>query len=123
MTSPMSTLSTCLLRARLPVEDEKRLQAAIETRLAAHAIEAKREVQLGAGPHSLGTIDFLTAHGIGIEVKIKGGSRAIWAQLCRYAQDRRVTALALVTAKPFACPAFTPLGTPVTVINLSQGWL
>ena len=58
-----------------------------------HGLEHEHEVRLD--DHS--RIDFLTAAGVGIEVKIAGSVEDVLRQLIRYSQHPRVQALVLVT--------------------------
>lgn len=74
-------------------EDE--LQAGLAEILDAAGIEHKREVPLTGRDR----IDFLTADGVGIEVKVKGGLQELTRQIHRYAQSERVTAIVVVSTK------------------------
>lgn len=116
-----------LARARLPLNDEKALQAVIAERLTREGIHHAREVPIAGG-----IIDFVCwVDGpamsskpvkLGVEVKIKGGAQAIRRQLEGYAADRDLDALALVTAKPISL-GFVIGGKPLHVFDLGRGWL
>lgn len=110
-----------LARMRLPLEDEKALQAVIAERLENYGVGLVREM-----PVTGGVIDFFVpVIGAGIEVKIKGAGLAIRRQLAGYADDARIAELVLVTAKPVALPE--TIGrrrrVPVTLVDISRGWL
>ena len=106
-----------LRHLRLPLSDEKRLQAEIALALAAAGIDAAREVHLGDGD----VIDFMVGC-TGVEVKIKGAKRAIYHQLERYAQHEEIVDLLLVTNVPMGFPT-TIAGKPVYLLNLAKAWL
>jgi len=138
-------LFTCLQKARMPLEDEKRLQADIADRLERFGIAAEREVQLYAPPDladrsmrveiggvelkvtgvGVGVIDFyVPSLKTGIEVKIKGNAGDVLRQLRRYAADPRLERIVLVTGKSFSVPE--TIGTRrvlLETINLARGWL
>jgi len=59
---------------------------------------------------------------VGVEVKIGGAKRAIYRQLCRYAEDEAICSLVLVTAAAMGLPP-TINGKPVTVFSLGRAWL
>lgn len=82
-------------------------------------LDADHEATLTAGER----IDFLTANGIGIEVKVDGQARDVWRQLTRYAACPQVTALLLVTTRRrHAAGAPRAIGAiPVTVLVLRGG--
>ena len=102
----------CLSSHRFDSSTEERLQAGIGQALAGAGLELTREVVLGPGSR----IDFLSACGLGIEVKIEGAESAVLQQLMRYAQCERVTALVLFTtrSKHLAMPD-TLRGKPLSV--------
>lgn len=106
-----------LSRARLPLNDEKRLQVEIEKLLASTGLHVRREVTLAAGD----VVDFM-ADDIAIEVKIKGQRRAILRQCERYAAHETVGAIILVTNVAMGFPA-TLHGKPTAVLNLGRAWL
>ncbi len=117
MTPTLRDIVDVLRGRRFPMEDEKCCQAAIERCLQVAGMNARREVKIQGG-----VIDFLTANGTGIEVKLKGSTDAIKRQLVRYAADKAVTALLLVSAKPVAI-ASSLRGKPVAVLNINLAWL
>ncbi|HMI94453.1 MAG TPA: hypothetical protein VK509_23935 [Polyangiales bacterium] len=117
--SPPSVLATsthdvlrCLTAHRFDSSTEERLQAGIAQALAAEGLQLEREVVLAPGSR----IDFLSADGIGIEVKIEGTETSVLRQLMRYAEIDRVRELVLFTtrSKHLAMPA-TLRGKPLAV--------
>ena len=74
---------------------EADLQAAIAETLAAHSIDADREVSLSDG---ISRIDLLAGQ-VGIEVKIGGAPVGVTTQLNRYAQCPEISVLVLVTTR------------------------
>lgn len=80
---------------RFAVLDEHHLQAGIGEILAAAGIKHEREVRLSGRDR----VDFLTAAGVGIEVKVAGAAPPVLGQLARYAQSNRVASLLLVTTR------------------------
>ena len=104
---------------RLDLGDEKRTQAEIAAALAAAGIAAAREVRLGPGA----IVDFLTADGVAIEVKLHRARPAdIRRQLDRYARHDRVAALVLLTNRALALPRAVA-GKPVWSVSLGKAWL
>lgn len=102
---------------RLPLSDEKKLQASIAVLFEAAALPLEREVRLS--PSDI--IDFF-GEGIGIEVKIKGGKRDIYHQLERYAKHDAVEQLILVTNVPIGMPPEIE-GKPIYVHSIAKAWL
>jgi hypothetical protein len=112
-----------LVGKRLPLTDEKRLQAEIGSVLDAAGLRFQREAPLVA---ARGAIDFLVLFGdayrVGIEVKIKGSRLQILRQLVRYAGSPSVDALMLVTSLGGSWQDELG-GKPLTTINISEAWL
>lgn len=107
-----------LRRMRLPLENEKVLQALIAERLGEMFVLFEREKKVSSG-----VIDFfLPVEGIGIEVKIAGTRASIERQIAGYAKDGRLREMVLVTSKAVGLPASIE-GKPVSVINIAIGWL
>lgn len=102
---------------RLPLSDEKALQAALEPHLLRHCGLTLREHHLG----DRDIIDFLVED-VGLEIKIKGQRRAIYRQCERYCRHDTVQALVLATNAAMGMPA-TIAGKPVFVASLGRGWL
>ena len=96
--------------------DEKVLQNEIAERFMAHQIPFQREVSVEGG-----VIDFIVGN-IGIEVKIKGGKRAIYRQCEAYTQDDEIKEFILLTSKTCQIPEQIN-GVECTVLSLSAGWL
>jgi hypothetical protein len=121
--------------ARLPVNTEAELQAAIAKLLDDAGIAYVREVKVAGG-----RIDFLAGyravappdgramHGcqhlaaVGIEVKIAGGKRAIHRQCAAYCRDPRIGHLVVVAGLALALPAAIH-GKPVTIVQIGKAWL
>jgi hypothetical protein len=128
---PVATRQSCrvaelLSRARLPLDTEAALQAAIEQLLIDAKLTYAREVKVAGG-----RIDFLEGYTgpcgphtecTGIEVKIKGGKRAIHRQCDAYCGDPRISRLIVVTAISLGLPLIMR-GKPVTIIQLGRAWL
>lgn len=106
-----------LSHTRLPVSDEKALQAAIADVLTDVAIPFEREASVAGG-----VIDFLFPFGTGLEVKIGGSARDVLRQLEGYAEDERISNLILATSAPMAMPE-TIGGKRCTIVNLGRAWL
>ena len=113
----IAVIMGALARARLPLNDEKRLQVEIEPLLARTGLLIRREVTLAPGD----VVDFM-ADDIAIEIKIKGQRRAILRQCERYAAHDAVAAIILVTNVAMGFPA-TLNGKPTAVLNLGRAWL
>lgn len=103
---------------RLPLADEKELQAEIAKAFTSLGIAHRREVRLG----DRDIVDFLVWDDTAIEVKIKGPARAIYRQVERYCGYDAVGSLVLATLKPIGMPD-TVAGKPVSVAELGRGWL
>jgi len=103
---------------RFPLSDEKLLQVQIDDELTRLGVSFKREVRLSGKD----VVDFLIEDKIALEIKIKGGKRAIFRQCERYCSHERVTALVLATAVPMGFPPEI-LGKPCYVASLGRGWL
>lgn len=109
-----------LRKRRFNYQNEKDLQAGIEAVLQADGFEFVREHALG----DAGTIDFLVAGFLGVEVKIKGSPSEVARQLLRYAGCPEVKGLVLVTGR--AALATLPsvlLGKPLALVELWRSFL
>ncbi len=113
----IEAILAALSGVRLPLHDEKALQAEMAMHFAALGIPAEREVALGGGD----IVDFMVG-GIAIEVKIKGGRRDILRQCQRYAAHAQVDALVLATNVAMGFPPELN-GKPTAVLNLGRAWL
>ena len=109
-----------LLRAsRFDLSTETATQFDIGRTLATEGVPHRREARLSPRDR----IDFLTADGLGIEVKIRGQRRpAVLRQLERYAEHDAVKALVLLTNVAVGFPA-TLNGKPLHVISMGRAWL
>ena len=113
-----------LQRVRLPLTTERDMQDCVETWLRANGHpDVIREYRLGGA----GRIDFfepvgVAGYGVGIEVKIKGTKRALVDQLVRYADDRAVKALVVVSMVSVVVPEL--LGdVPIYYVSPGRAWL
>ncbi|WP_072389751.1 hypothetical protein [Hyphomicrobium sp. CS1GBMeth3] len=113
----IDAVTAVLAGKRFPLEDEIRTQAAISTALRAKFGALVEREAMAPG----GRIDFKVAD-IGIEVKIKGSTGAIFRQFCRYAQASDLGGLILITSKAIDLPS-TILGKPCRVLNMGAAWL
>lgn len=104
-------------RHRFQIGDEKALQHEIAEALRGAVIGFEREVRLAPGD----IVDFVSNR-VGIEVKVKGGKRAILRQLERYAESDQVDFLILVSAVAMGLPAEIK-GKPVLRVSLGKAWL
>lgn len=102
---------------RLPLSDEKLLQAEIAGVFSAAGLAYRREVHLG--PRDI--VDFMVGS-VAVEIKIKGARRAIYRQLERYCNYTEVGAIVLATNVPMSLPA-TILTVPTAIAALGRGWL
>ena len=103
---------------RLPLQDEKELQEAIENIFKEHNYIYEREYILDTKSR----IDFLLRNGIGTEVKIKGTVKQIYRQCERYCQIDKIKTLILVTNRTMGFPAEIN-NKPCYVIKLGKAWL
>ncbi len=120
MTAPIAfaPLIKLLTSHPWPLSDEKQLQVAIMSALAAGGFEnLRREWRLGATD----IVDFMVGD-IGIEVKIKGARRAIFRQVERYCAYDDVQGVILATNVPMALPPEIN-GKPTAIAHLGRGWL
>jgi len=102
---------------RLPLSDEKALQAAMVTVFETAKLVFQREVHLG--PRDI--VDFMIEN-VAIEVKIKGARRAIFRQVERYCGYDAVGSIVLATNVPMNLPAQI-CGKPTSIAALGRGWL
>jgi hypothetical protein len=106
-----------LKTGRFSLVSEKETQAEIAAHLTARAIAHVREVDIG----NRDIIDFMVDT-IGIEVKIGGGKRAIYAQCERYCKTGKLTALILMTSVAIGFPREVN-GIPCFVLSMGRAWL
>lgn len=102
---------------RLSLTSEKRAQQDLESELVRAGIEHRREVRLSR--HDI--IDFMIG-AVGIEMKIKGQRREIYAQCARYCEHSEVKALVLATNAAMGMPTEI-CGKPVLIARLGIAWL
>lgn len=111
------SLYKLLSKHRLPLSNEKALQAAIGVILTANGIEHDRESRLS----DKDCIDFLVG-GVGMEVKLKGSAVAIYKQCKRYCGYPEVEELLIVTNRSMGLPNEID-GKPTYLLSLGKGWL
>lgn len=112
-----SDIVTALSRCRFSLAREKETQAEIAAIFDRASIGHRREVDLG----DRNIIDFMLGE-IGIEVKIDGSKRAIFAQCKRYCETGKLSDLILVTNVATGFPPAIA-GVPCFVVSLGKGWL
>ena len=97
MLAIVSSPSICQLlhRARFHFANEYDLQAGIARLLTEQGVEFQREVPVTKAER----LDFLTAGGIAIEVKVDGALSSVTRQLFRYAARPEIRELILVTTR------------------------
>lgn len=113
-----SALARLISTARVDLSTEAAAQRGLSALFAAEGVPFRAEVVLAPSDR----IDFLVAK-VGIEVKIGHPRRTILRQLERYAGSDRIDALLLVSSAPFPAEGFEINAKPVSVVNLSTGWL
>lgn len=107
---------------RIDVSSEASAHRAISDVLEANGIPVQWEVDLG--PY--GRIDLVAGQTVGIEVKTRGGRRAIMKQTMRYLDAPGIEALVLATAASWPRSALDMLrksGRPVHIASMARGWL
>lgn len=115
----INQLFSILGKQRFSLENEKETQREMAQLLNMHGIAHTREFALD----KKSVIDFmLPEHGIGIEVKIKGGKKAIYRQCERYCQFDEIKSIILVTSKSMGMLQEIN-NKPVYLINISKSWL
>jgi len=86
---------THLRTLRLPVGNEQALQDAVFVELQKLGVEFVREHRFNAADR----VDFFTAAGLAIELKVDGTRNAVLRQLIRYAEHDCVKSLLLITTR------------------------
>lgn len=79
---------------RYDTSSEDAVQRGVSAALRSVGVAAEREVQVECG-----RLDFLTADGVAIEVKLHGGTNDLLRQIHRYAQLDQVKAILVVTSR------------------------
>lgn len=105
---------------RIPLENEKVLQAEIAQALIARFPAEMIEREQYLDPENV--IDILVDGAIGIEIKIKGSKRDIHRQCARYCAFARIQVLILVTNVSLGFPEEIN-GKPCYVVKLGRAWL
>ena len=106
------------MRLRLPLDDEKRLQASLAEALDEAGLPYAREYPLSSSDR----VDFLLDDGVAVECKLRAGKRQIYRQLRRYASSPEVGSLLLVTNTAMGLPE-TIEGKPAFYCSLGSAWL
>lgn len=106
-----------LSKARFSLQDEKKLQTEIESKLAANSIIFDREYRLD----KVNIPDFMIGN-IAIEVKIKGRASDIYSQLSRYSKFDQVQSIILLTNRSIGFPEHLN-GKPIYILKLGKAWL
>lgn len=102
---------------RYDLADEAVCQAQMAEALTAAGVQHQREVVIGPGER----IDFMIGD-VGVEVKLRGGKRAIHGQCQRYCRCAAVKALILTSNRTLGLPAEME-GKPVHFLHLGRAWL
>lgn len=106
-----------LSHRRFRIQDEAELDDAIARVLVAAGFDLVRQAVLSG---DTGRIDFLTANGLGIELKVDGPVTQVARQLHRYAHAYEIRALVLVTTRAqHRRLRGVELGVPLLVHHLS----
>lgn len=113
----ISKIISTISKARLPVQNEKELQLAIEKLLDENKIVFDREFRLDEK-----SIPDFFIDGIAIEIKIKGNAKKIYKQCERYCSFDKVKSLILVTNRSMGFPEEIN-GKSCYVIKLGMAWL
>lgn len=106
-----------LLSSRFSLAREKETQAEIAAAFDTAKLAYRREVDLG----DRNIVDFLI-DGIGLEIKIGGSKRAIFAQCKRYCETGKLSSLILGTNVAIGFPPQI-VGVPCYVASLGKAWL
>ena len=121
MQTDINALLHFISRCRLCVTDEKQAQSELEKQLKNFGAEFTREHRLS----QTDIVDFAFAMDDGIlalELKLKAPKRAIYRQLCRYAEHKSVKAVVLMSATPMTLPNEIQ-GKPAALISIGGAWL
>lgn len=110
-------LVSLLQASRLSLAREKETQAEMAALFDRNEIAYRREVDLG----DRDIIDFMVDR-TGIEVKMGGSKRAIYAQCERYCRTGKLGALILATNVAIGFPPAIA-GVPCFVASLGRAWL
>jgi hypothetical protein len=129
MTTTRGLIVDIFSRYRLPLSDEKALQAQIAAMLELEKIPFVREVRLDAEGKDI--VDFIAGEGAclqplqpacAIEVKIGGSRRAIFRQIERYCAHPQVSEIVLATNVPMSLPIEIG-GKRTAIAHLGRSWL
>jgi len=117
--SRIAELCSLLTKYRFDLSDEKSLQSEMEDVFIAEDIDHKREYRLS----NKDIVDFMLCDSIAVECKLKGHQKkAIYRQLCRYAEHNEVKELVLVSNISMGLPQSIN-EKPLYYINLTNSWM
>lgn len=114
----LSRVASLIRSSRLPLGQEKRMQATLADKLTAAGIAFEREKRLSRAD----VIDFLVDGGIGVELKLSGQRAAFIRQCERYCTHDEVKAIIFVTNRAILLPPLIN-GKPACSINPAEAWL
>lgn len=104
---------------RFSLDNEKQVQKQVQELLKKNGIEHIREYKLD--DKNIPDFFFINT-GLCVEIKIKGGKKAIYRQLVRYSEFEQVEALILLTNKSMSLP-LSINNKPTKIINMGMSWL
>lgn len=116
--SQYELLMKILSRYPFSIQNEILCQNGIEQKLKLHGVPYEREVVLG----KFGTIDFVVAGTVGIEIKIKGQRMPVYRQCVRYCKSGIIHKLLLATMHPLSLPSEIE-GIPAEVVSMASAQL
>ncbi len=114
----LAQVASLLRTSRLPLGQEKQMQAAFADKLEAAGFVFEREKRLSPAD----IIDFLVDGGIGVELKLSGQRAAFVRQCERYCAHDEVKAIIFVTNRAITLPPLIN-GKPARAINPAEAWL
>ena len=117
MAVTVQDLCAALRNVKFNLGDEKALQQQLANRFTEKGISFKKEFVFDKSS----IIDFLIDD-IGVEVKIKGGKKAIYKQCLRYSTYSEVKQLLLITNVSMGVPEMLN-DKPIYVFNLAVAWM
>ena len=113
----LAQVNACLRYRRFDMHNEKVLQRQIEIALQTAGLPYQREARLNES----NIIDFLIGS-VGLEIKIKGGNKAIYQQCLSYCGFPQLSTLLLAPNRQIMLPSQLN-GKPAHILNLGLAWL
>src|SRR5690349_10516311 len=110
----IGTLKSIFSRVRLPMNAEREFQDAVSRLIASEGITHQREYW---GTRRDRLDFFLPVSGVALELKVWSSEAALLRQLKRYADLPEVTAVVLISRRPWKLPE-TLSGKPIAMIAL-----